>query len=159
MTTEAIMAALFTQATSSALFKTKERRWQSWQDDPNQNRMPLPAIILYQMNETTVFSGRGMPAVQTWLAHILVYGMIPMILGVPDKTTPGATVLNPLVDAVRTALAPPTVPLNSNDADGCQTLGGLVYDCRIEGVTTLVLGDQDPSGLCGAIIPVKILVP
>jgi hypothetical protein len=154
-TRETVMAALFTTISASTVFATTTRRWQSWQDDPNATPPPLPLLVLYEMNENTDYkNSRGLPPTRVWEVRALVYGRIPQSQtpGVPDKTTAGATVLNPLIDAVETALAPADL------TGGLQTLGGLVQDCRIEGVTTKVLGDVDPSGICGAVIPIRILV-
>lgn len=88
------------------------------------------------------------------LGPILIYGKIPdgETPGVPNPgSNPGSSVLNPMLDAIEAALAP-TGP------SGYQTLGGLIIDCRIEGEIIKVLGDEDPSGVCGAVIPIMILV-
>lgn len=155
-TREAVMAALHAQLkTAGTVFATYTRRWLSWQDDPQATPPPLPLLVQYEMNEDTQYkNSRGLPPTRVWEVRALVYGRIPQseTPGVPDKTTAGASVLNPLIDAIETALLPDIL------ADGRQTLGGLVQDCRIEGVTTKVLGDADPSGICGAIIPIRILV-
>lgn len=154
-TREAIMTALFSSFDSSTAFKTKTRRWQAWQDDPQAHQPDLPLLVQYEMNEDYIYTGRGIPPIRTMDVSIMLYGKIPagQTIGTADKTTPGASVLNPLIDAVETALAPD--PL----ADGVQTLGGLVYDCRIEGTVIKALGDADPSGICAAIIPLKLLLP
>lgn len=144
-------------------FRTVTRRWQNWQDDPSAVRMPMPALVQYEVSESTVSSGRGMLPVRTWEVHLFCYALIPdaqggMVPGVANKTTPGASVVNALIDAIEESLAPPDIP-RIDENWGTQTLGGLVIDCWIEGTTVKVLGDGDPSGLCAAIIPVKILVP
>lgn len=144
-------------------FKTITRRWVSWMDDRLQERPDLPLLCQYEMTESVQYKGsRGLPPTRVWAASILIYGVIPPNYlgppGVPDDTTPGASVLNPLLDAVEAAIAPPEVP-GQGDADGCQTLGGLVYDCRFEGEWVKVLGDAVSDGICGAILPIRILVP
>lgn len=169
MTREQVMEALLAkwprQRTGVVGFRTITRRWVSWMDDPGQVRPLLPLLVQYEMTENTDYKGsRGIPPTRVWDVRLLIYGVIPDNptsgpKGVPDSTTPGASVLNPLIDAVETALAPPASPEYSQDADGCQTLGGIVYDCRVEGTTTKALGDHEPSGICGAIIPIRILVP
>lgn len=145
------------------IFRTVTRRWQNWQDDPSAVRMPMPALVQWEVSESITKSGRGIPSVRTWEVHLLCYAMIPdaqggVVPGTPNKTTGGASIINPIIDAIETALAPPAIPL-VDDTWGTQTLGGLVEDCWIEGTTVKVLGDGDPSGLCAAIIPIKILVP
>jgi len=152
-TREQIYQALFTLLQATALFSTTTRRWISWQDDPQQETVALPLLVQYEMWERYDYKGeRGLPPIRELELRVLVYGKIPVgqTLGVKDSTTPGAQVLNPLIDAVEAAILP-------SGYDGVQTLGNLVIDCRIEGQITKALGDEDPSGICGAIIPIKIL--
>lgn len=152
---ETIYGALLTQLrTAGVTFKTYSRRWRSAWDDPQSILSDLPMLLQWEQIENVVWTNRGIGMARTWEVKLEVYGKIPVGLGdigAPDKTTPGASVLNPLLDAIEEALAP-TGP------NGVQTLGGLVLDCRIEGTIIKVLGDEDPSGLCGAIVPVRILV-
>ena len=64
-----------------------------------------------------------------------------------DPYSSPAPALNVLLDAVEVALAP--------DFTGYQTLGGLVYDCKISGkIETLegILGGQEV-----ALVPIEIL--
>lgn len=155
-TREAVMNALLTQLqTSGTTFRTYSRRWLPWIDDPQASLPNLPLLVQWEspVAEDYQRSGRGIPPKRLWDVRVLIYAKIPQgeTLGVPDATTPGASVLNPLVDAVEAALDP-------GNPDGVLTLGGLVIDCRIEGQIIKALGDTDPSGICGAIIPVRILV-
>lgn len=151
------MNALFVQLkTAGPLFATYSRRWISWLDDPSSMVVALPLLVQWESPIAENYSrngGRGMPPIRTWHLTLLAYGKIPAgdTPGVPDATTPAAAVLNPLIDAIETALDP-------GNNDGTLTLGGLVQDCRIDGDIIKALGDVDPSGICGAIIPVKILV-
>ena len=154
VTREQVYAALFTQLkTAGTVFKTYSRTWRSVWDDPQQRVADLPMLIPYEGLEDIMWHNRGIGSIQVWSVKIELYGKIPdgFTSGVPDKKTAGATVLNPLVDAVAAALAPPAY-------ENYQTLGGVVIDCRIEGTILKVLGDEDPSGQCGAIVPVKLLV-
>jgi len=71
-----------------------------------------------------------------------------------DAYTPGATILNPLIDAVEAAFAP------DNPVHQTQTLGGLVHAVYIDGATVKAISDIDiDHGQGGAVIPVRILVP
>lgn len=156
-TREAVMTALFTQLkTAGTVFQTYSRRWLSWIDDPMQKSPSLPLLVQWEspIAEDYNWGNRGIGPTRTWDIRLLAYGKIPVgdTPGTPDGTTPGAAVLNPLIDAIETALSPPS------DSDGVLTLGGLVLDCRIEGQIVKATGDADPSGICGAIIPVRILV-
>jgi len=151
---ETIYAALLTQLqTAGTIFQTYTRRWKSVWDDPGSQVAALPMLIQQDQNERIRWDNRGIGGVSTWSVKLEVYAKIPdgTTPGVPDGTTPGSAVLNPLIDALFEALAP-------SGPDGLQTLGDLVIDCRIEGEIIRVLGDEDPSGLCGAIVPVIIQV-
>lgn len=150
---DALLAQLETAGTT---FKTYTRRWKSAWDDPAQMVPLLPMLVQSDNREVQTWTNRGIGSPNIWTISLQLYAKIPVqslpgAPGVPDKTTPGSKVLNPLLDAVFTALAP-------IGPDGLQTLGDLVLDCRIEGTITKVLGDEDPSGLCGALVPVNILV-
>jgi len=154
---ETVYLALLAQLqTAGSTFKTYTRRWKSAWDDPAQQVAAVPMLIQQEQTENVTWTNRGIGAVRIWDVRLEIYGKIPPnpvgAPGVPDSDTPGSTVLNPLIDAVEAALAP-------GDKDGYQTLGGLVIDCRVEGTIIKVLGDEDPSGLCGAIIPLRIVVP
>jgi hypothetical protein len=71
-----------------------------------------------------------------------------------DQNVAGATILNPLIDAVEQALAP------DNPVHQTQTLGGLVQAVYIDGATVKAISDIDVDhGQGGAVIPVRILVP
>lgn len=150
---EVVYEALLAQLkTAGVVFKTYTRRWKSTWDDPAQRVAELPMICQWEQNENVQWTNRGVGSVKTWSPMLEVYAKIPdgSTPGVKDDKTPGSKVLNPLIDAIEAALAP--------DHDGVQTLGGVVIDCRIEGTIVKVLGDEDPSGQCGALIPVTILV-
>lgn len=156
-TREIVLNALFTQLkTCGSTFKLYTRRWVPWIDDPTQSRPDMPFLVQWEspVAETYVGTpGSGLPPKRLWDVTLLAYGMIPVgqTPGVPDSTTPAASVLNPLIDAIENALSP-------DDPNGLLTLGGLVVDCCIDGEIVKALGDADPSGVAGAIIPVKILV-
>lgn len=154
VTREQVYSALFVQLqTAGTIFKTYTRSWKSAWDDPQQRVADMPMLILYEGIMDVMWHNRGIGAIQVWNVKLELYGKIPdgFTSGVPDKKTAGATVLNPLIDAAFAALAPPAY-------ENYQTLGGVVIDCRIEGAILPVSGDEDPSGLCGAIVPVQLLV-
>ena len=71
-----------------------------------------------------------------------------------DTYTPGAEILNPLIDTVEAAFAP------DNPVHQTLTLGGLVQAVYIDGATVKAISDVDiDHGQGGAVIPVRILVP
>lgn len=107
----------------------------------------LPCALIWEQPEDTKVAGRGLPAKRTWAAWVVVY------FKNPTRSTAGATIINPILDALEVALAPDDVVNN------VLTLGGLVSHCWIEGTTTVATGDTDAQGFGGAVVPVKILVP
>lgn len=142
MNREAIFTALFNLAASSASFATTSRRLVLWNNVPSTDK---PALFLHERGDTYIRAGEAVPEAVTIEADIFIYvdagkdpGVIP------------ASILNSLIDAVDTALAP-------NHLTGMQTLGGLVSHCWIEGKIMKDTGDLDGDGV--AVIPVKILVP
>lgn len=153
---EDIYAALLTQLeTAGTTFQTYTRRWKSTWDDPAARLALLPMLVQWEQMENVIWGNRGIGPLRTLEITLELYAKIPDVFGtpgVPDKTTSGSSVLNPLIDAVEAALQPPA-------GDELQTLGGLVFDCRLEGAVIKVMGDEDPSGLCGALVPVRILIP
>lgn len=68
---------------------------------------------------------------------------------------PGATTQNRILAGVRRALR--VAPTDPGYSDRRNTLGGLVYYCRIEGKIFKDPGDIDDQGML--IIPIKMLVP
>ena len=157
-TREAVMTALLNVAATATDFKTVSRRVALMPGAPTpQVATPpdQPALYLLESHEETRNSGRGTPAIRTWFVELWLWNKIPVgdTLGVPDGTTPGATVINELIEAVEATLKPDSSETNE------LTLGGLVQWCRIEGQTVKVPGDINPDGQCFAAIPLKILVP
>lgn len=139
MIREPIYAALFALLQNAAPFVTASRRLRHWSDvaAPEQ-----PALFMIQKSETAE-ERRPLPAKWRALVDLYLYAQAP------DDTTPPAEVMNPLLDAVETALAPDPV-------SHVQTLGGLAQHCWIAGRIETdegVLGGQTV-----AIVPIEILV-
>lgn len=163
---EAIAVALFAVLVAGVgtVFKTKTRRWKSLWDEQGANGavgqrvVDVPMMIQQDRIEEVGWGGRGVGPIRKLEIPIEVYSKIPstgsMAPGVPNKTTPGTQVINPLIDAVEQAVLG-----QADRSTGRVTLGGLVYDCRVERALIRAIGDEDPSGICGAIIPVIITVP
>lgn len=151
---ETIYAALFAQLqTAGTGFATYSRTWLNVWDDPAARSPNLPMCIQQDQQEEMRWSNRGIGRVLLLQVRVEIYGKIPdgMTPGFKDGS-PGATVVNNMIDLVDNALAP------SDLHEGLQTLGGLVLDCRIEGQIMKAFGDNDPSGQCGAVIPVILLL-
>jgi len=120
-----------------------------------------PALWLMEgdeIREKPPGSRSNLPKI-TMTAEIWVWARLPDANGgsgpyVPDQVTPGATVLNPLLDAIDTVLNTPDDAINQTN-----TLGGIVQHCWSEGRGVKVPGDFDATGQCFAIVPIKILWP
>ena len=142
MNREAIISALFALVSTSASFATASRRLKLWGSVPSSEK---PALFLVERGDTYVRASEAVPEAVTMQLEIYIY-----IEAGKDETVVPASTLNPLLDAIDTALAP-------SQLTGLQTLGGLVSHCWIEGKLLKDAGDLDGDGV--AVIPVKILVP
>ena len=107
-----------------------------------------PALIVWEQPEKTERAGPGAPKKRIWEAWVVI------AFQNASKTAAGATLLNPIIDAIEN-LIEPTNAMPGN----VQTLGGLVTGCWIAGDTMKETGDTDPNGQGGAVIPIRILVP
>lgn len=138
MNREAIYAALFEKLKAVPGLVFSSRRLQHWSDVPAINQ---PALFMAQTGQSCT-QVRGMPKKWTFAAQVYVYA------NTSGDDAP-ASVLNPLLDAIEAALTPDIGVV-------CQTLGGLVEHCWIEGEIQTdegALGDQ-----AIAVIPISILV-
>lgn len=116
-TTEMAYAALFELVSQAYKFKTATRDLRKWSEIETGNGN-LPA--LFQEQTTPDFeSAANIPTIRTLQADLAV------IVDASDTNIVPAIALNNAVDAIIAALAP-------NPADDYrQTLGGLVYDCKL----------------------------
>ena len=142
MSREAVMSALFNLVSGATGVVTASRRVKLWSDVPADLR---PALYMREPRESYQHDGIA-PPVRTLLVDLLVY-----IAAGDDPNTAPASTLNNILDAIDTALQPDAL------IDNRQTLGGLVYNCRIDGEIMKDAGDIDGDGI--AIIPIKIIIP
>jgi hypothetical protein len=140
MNREAIYSALFSHLAAAAPFAYTSRRLKHWTDLQPAEK---PALMVIQKNETA-HRIHGFPPKWTLEVDIYVYCQAP------DEYKSASTVLNPLIDAIESALAPPPYA-------EVQTLGGLVDHCWIEGKTQTDEGALQGDAVC--ILPVFIMVP
>lgn len=135
---EQIFAALFAQVSSSA-FVTMSRRMQHY---ANVDSASQPALFQSEGKQTAAVVA-GKPTKWTFRAALAIYAHAQTAN--PDDLT---STLNDLVDGVVAAL-------DREPATERQTLGGLVYDCRVQGDIETdegFLGDQ-----AVALIPIEII--
>jgi hypothetical protein len=167
VTREQIMNHIFAdlQTFCGTNFRTYSRRFLTWEDVVQSYRdgTPLlqPALYLYDGPgfgggaDMWDPRGPGNPSVVTMLRTIVIYATLPgggTPQG-PDGTTPGGSVLHPLVELVQQALAP------DDPTYGVNRLGGLVSHCWIKGDSLIVTGELDPTqGQGMATIPLEIMM-
>ena len=141
MNREAIYSALWAKVSGLSQFKVTSRRVRLWMDVPS---VEQPALFMAQTGESARKMTRQ-PKVWTFNVELYIY-----VHTGEDMNTDPATLLNPCVDAVDTALKPASYGVE-------QTLGGLVERCSIEGGVETSEGALGPQAI--AIIPVTIIVP
>jgi hypothetical protein len=143
---EQIYTALFALLQNAANFKTVGRVWvPSNKLDPPQ----LPALFLVENNEHARQTAPGRPA--KWLldVDVVIYTRNEGESQVPGaESYVPAMALNNLLDAVESALAPPS-------STNVQTLGALVQHCWIEGEIEKDAVLQGANSM--AVVPVRIL--
>lgn len=137
MSREAIYAALFEKGKSLPGLITTSRRLKHWNDVPPSEQ---PALFQAQGDELPT-GNNSLPIIWKFNAEWYLY----CHSGNDPEATP-ATQLNDLLDAVEQALKP--------DVSGFQTLGGLVYNCRISGKVETDEGLLGPQSV--AVIPIEI---
>ena len=145
-TREQVMTALFALLQSAAGFASYTRVAQF---DVNQLSGNLPALVLYERRDATPQSVIGAPPKRVMFPMVVVVGQVPETSAPPAP--PGMTLLNPLIDAVETALLP--------DFKGRLTLGQLVYWVRRDGQIMKNSGDVEGAGRFSAYIPLRITIP
>ena len=129
-------------------FVTSGRRLRFW-DQVNGSAMP--ALFLTELKENHVRQELQTPAVRTIMYHAFIY--INDGANTSPLVTP-ITTLNNILDAIDPITGGVLKP---QVMSGKQTLGGLVFDCYIEGEPEKVPGDLDGQGLMT--IPIKVILP
>ena len=139
ITREPIYSALFALWQNLPGVITWSRRLEHWSDVPPSKQPALYQIQRHEDPKTV----RGIPT--TW--HLSVDLYIYVNSGLDPDAVP-SLILNPILDAIETALAP-------DPASGFQTLGGLVSHAWISGrieTSEGALGAQEV-----AIVPIEIM--
>ena len=138
---EAIYAALFARAAGAAEFVTAARRMRH---GSTLTPVEQPALYMRQKTEAATVKTLGAPTVWTLVVELYVY------VQSSDPYAAPASVLNPLIDAIEAALAPPP-------ATGMQDLGlpDMVHHAAIVGKVEINEGGVRDQAV--AIIPVEVL--
>ena len=136
---DALYAGLFDLLAAAYPFKTKSRRLRHWKDVP----VDKQAALFLAVTDQDQRSPAGVPADWALHAEATVYVHDDSKDGVPQAA------LNAVLDAIEAALAP-------DDPETERfTLGGLVRDCRIQGIVETDKGTLGPQAV--AIVPLVIL--
>lgn len=138
VTREAAGAALFT-ALQKATGITNAVR--TFIDSTSLGSANMPALEVIAKTEQAQSRGTGMPIL--WTIHYFAF----IFVSTGDPGNLAETQLNNLLDSVEAALKP-------SPATGKQTLGGVVFDCRINGPIEREPGCM--SGIGAAAIPIEI---
>lgn len=127
----------------------------AWKLGPSRNssfgatclRRARPACFLFEGGQETYSWTESAIPKRIVEVRLFIY------LNAKDPSIAGSTLLNSVMDALDTTFA-----LSGGDiANGRNTLGGTVYNCRIEGKTSKDPGDLDGDALL--IVPVKLTLP
>jgi len=136
---EQIYAALFAKLQASASFATASRRIKALNEVPPSDH---PALFQLQKGEVA----NTTPNLNTvWRLNVDVFIYVHTQ---GDRSIAPSTILNPLIDAVETAIAPSQI-------NNRQTLGGLVEHCFIAGEILIEEGNLGEQAV--AVIPIEIL--
>lgn len=104
-----------------------------------------PAFFLHEGIQTTTEETFALPQ-YVWQSQLWIYFRAD---GSDSQDTPPDTIVNGFLDAFDKVMLAP-YPGNR------QTLGGLVYHCRIQGTTAFDSGLSDGQGVI--LVPIEILV-
>jgi hypothetical protein len=138
---ETIYAALWKLGASAANFASANRRLRHWADVAPAEQ---PALFMSEKGGRATVKALGAPIVWTLYADFYVY------VHSSDPYLAPATVLNPLLDALEAALAPP--PTTGVQDLGLPTMVGHAYIAGRVETDEGVLGNQ-----AIAIVPIEIL--
>jgi hypothetical protein len=131
-------AALFTLLQNATGITNTARKLMASSD---LNMANMPMLELVAKSEMAERKGVGIPVF--WTIHYFAFIYVSTL----DPGNLAETQLNNLLDSVEAALKP-------SPATGKQTLGGVVFDCRINGPI-----ERDPgftSGIGAVAIPIEI---
>jgi hypothetical protein len=144
---KAIAAALLKQLTAGGQFTKTGRRDRA----PEQAATPgKPGLFLVKPRENNTYNDtRGLPPIREMHFLAVIYTDVSN-----DATAVPADDIDDLLDAIDAALAPAVLDQLNNS--GRQTLGGLVYDCRVEGESDLAPGDVQGKGQ--TVVPIRVII-
>ncbi len=143
-TREQIYAALFAKLQGAYAWNFSSRRLRHWEEVPWADQ---PALFVVQEHEKAELNIHGMPLKWALNAKVWVYCNVGET---QDPAVTASTQVNAAVDAIDAVLKA------TREGDR-QTLGGLVYNCFIDGALETDEGWLGPQTVCR--IPIKIIAP
>ena len=145
---KAIAAALLKQLTAGGQFTNSGRRDRKPEQAASPNK---PGLYLVKPREEYKYEAdqRGVPPVRDLYFVAIVYTDVS-----GDATAVPADIIDDLLDIIDAALAPSVADQLQNGAR--QTLGGLVYDCRIDGEVEFAPGDSQGKGETA--VPIRVIL-
>lgn len=151
-TREQIIGALETLLTGASSFKYVSRILKSWDAVPQDQR---PALFIVEGKETWKFEDVGQPPRVWFDVTLFIYTWAKGYEGGGPNDVSPMSILNPILDNLTAALAPPPLIMRQNLGQ----IGGIdvVYNCYIDGELIKGGGDIDGDGI--AIVPLKLLIP
>lgn len=147
----ALLALLSPVQAQGVPFKTSGRRLRDPENVGSQDR---PALFLVEHLDNWERPAINLPPKRIMTVWAIIYTDIATITG--DPTSPvneqiiPSTQINYFIEGIETALAPDTPSLNRN------TLGGLVFNCMLDGEGIRAAGDTTGKSL--AALPIKIML-
>ena len=141
----AIFTALFNLLRGVADWNFTSQRFIPW---TQVSASQMPMLIMWELGERYDWRAEPLSRV-TLLVNAIAYLVAP-----EDQSVVPVQAIDNLLDDIDAAVAPQT-PLDRQY--GRQTLGGLVYNCRIEGEVVKAAGDID--GISALVVPFRIMVP
>lgn len=145
VTREQVSQALFNLIDGVISFQTSSRRMKQWDDIAN---VLKPALYLTEQKEHHVRAESQAPVVRTITYEAYIF------IATTDPNAVPMTQLNNILDLIDPAVGGVLKP---DAMTNRQTLGGLVWDCFIDGEIDKVPGDFDGQGV--AIIPIRVIIP
>lgn len=101
------------------------------------------------------------PYVRDFSVTLVIYARLPGA-GTPggiDSSTPGMSVLTPLIEKVEEAFRPDDHTMGTLSLVSILGQANKVYRVWLEGAGHSIPGDFDPSGLAMQTIPVRVMLP
>ena len=140
-----IFSALYALLQGVANFALTSQRYTSW--DQLSAAKQFPALMLWEEGDRYEWRADPLARITLRVKAIIFLSASADLMVAPVQD------IDNLLDAIDAALAPST---GMDKVTGRQTLGNLVYNCRIEGEVIKASGDLD--GISLLVVPINITI-